>query len=104
MVGFLVLPPNLGETNMEPWPPVLVFFWRFIVIPFFVVFAVVLAIAGMNAISAPWRMEPGFGFLVIAVVVVNLIVYRLEAHTRRMNALEQKLDALQQRPPESANS
>jgi hypothetical protein len=89
---------------MEPWPPVLVFFWRFVIFPLFIVLTVGLGIAGINVVISPWRVAPTFGILVVAVIIVNLLVYRLEAHTCRVDALEKKIDALLQKPPETENT
>lgn len=86
---------------MEPWPPVLVFLWRFLVIPFFVISAAGGFLAGLNSLTAPSRIHPELIVIALVVIVVNIIAYRFEAHTRRMNALEKRIDALLQEPPET---
>jgi hypothetical protein len=78
---------------MEPWPPFLVFLWRFLLLPVLIAFVLGLVIIPFIGL--------GLTVFVLAVVLTNLIVYTFESHTRRIQALEEKLDRLLGQPGES---
>lgn len=71
---------------METWPWPLVFFWRIILLPA----VAALALCGLFAVATP----PVAIFL-FTVILLNLIAAQFSADSRRIAALEERLDSLQ---------
>jgi hypothetical protein len=76
--------------KMQPWPPVLVFLWRFLIIPVLITAVLMFIIHDLRFNSPPI-------IIIFFAIYVNLFFYKLDKLTNKISLLEKEISALKQK-------